>query len=282
MASRIFHLGLVALALIAGAGGYTLRRNLGPQTSQGSDCARHWLSLSSSQCKSIERDDPGFHNEAEELSTQLANQQQVLIDLISDPNTSADQIRTQAQAVLEAHHTLARRIVRHLLTVRHHIDIEQCTILNQLFTKVMHPEDLPSQSQNQDQSQPGQYRRQRGRGGPWWRDQQSSWGRHRYGQLTPALGLTSAQTDPNYESDAAQLTQQVRDAHARLTQTLHDPNTSDAEVQQILEDFLTLHKQLEMRTVDYVLNIRPTLGPEQRQRLIGLSRRGRRWRGGRP
>lgn len=282
MATRIFHLGLVVLALVAGTGGYTLRRNLRTRWPQGSDCTRHWLSLSGSQCEGISRDDPGFHAEAKALADSLGNQQQALTDLISDPNASADQIRTQAQAVLDAHHALARRIVQHLLAVRRHVDIRQCTLLNQLCTKVMRPEDLPSQEQGQ--SQPGRYGRQRGRGGPWWRDRDETWGRHghRYGQLAPALGLTSAQADPNYESEAARLTQEVRDAHARLAGALQDPNTSDADVQQTLDAFITLHSQLEIRTVDYVLKIRPTLGTEQRQRLIGLSRRGRRWHGGRP
>lgn len=284
MAGRIFHLGLLGLVLAAGAGGYTLRRNLGTPGPQTSDCARHWLSLSGSQCEGIGRDDPGFHAESQALAQSLRDRQEGFIRQVSDPNTPADRIRGQAEVVLEAHHALARRIVQHLLALRRHVDIRQCTLLNQLCTEVMRPEDLPNPERAQDQDPPGRYGRQRGRGGPWWRDPNQTWGRHgyRYGQLAPALGLTEAQADPNYESDAARLTQQVRETHALLARAIQDPNAPDWQVQQTLEDFLAAHRELELRTVDYVLRIRPTLGIEQQERLIGLSRRGRRWHGGRP
>ena len=77
MASRIFHLGLLALVLVAGAGGYTLRRNLGTQTPPSAECTRHWLSLTGSQCEAIGRDDPSFHDDAETLATSLADGQQM-------------------------------------------------------------------------------------------------------------------------------------------------------------------------------------------------------------
>ena len=108
--------------------------------------------------------------------------------------------------------------------------------------------------------------------------------------MASSLGLTQAQhaeavrIDPNYESEAARLTQEVRDAHLRLAQALEDPNTSASAVQQTVEDFLAVRTQLELRTVDYVLTLRPMLTTRQQQQLIGLSQRGRgrRWRGGRP
>ena len=59
------------------------------------------------------------------------------------------------------------------------------------------------------------------------------------------------------------------------------PYDRQTVVEQALDEFLTLRAQLEMRTVDYVLSLRPMLSAEQQQRLIGLSQQGRRWRGGR-
>ena len=84
--------------------------------------------------------------------------------------------------------------------------------------------------------------------------------RHRYGQLASSLGLTAAQqaaatqTDPNYAADAARLTEEVRDAYAAFVQALQDLDTPDAQVQQALEAFIALRRQLELRTVDYVLS----------------------------
>jgi Spy/CpxP family protein refolding chaperone len=284
MTKRIFHIGLLSLVLIAGAGAYTLRRNLDVPEPKALDCTRYWLSLSAPQCEQIREDDPGFHEEAEALATTLQGQQEVLIGLVSEAGTPADEIRRQAGAVVEAHHALVRRIVRHLLAVRRHVDVRQCRLLNQVCANVMRPSGLQGG---------GRVRQQRGRGGPPWAEGQGEGmgmgrrQRRRYGQLGSSLGLTEAQQAaateayPSYESDAARLAEEVRAAHARLAEVLADAETADAAVEQALEEFIGLRSELEMGTVDYVLSIWPMLSAEQQQRLIGLSQRGRRWRGGR-
>lgn len=282
MTRRLFHVGLLGLVLIAGAGGYAMRRNLGPQGSQASDGMRQLLSLSVEQCAQLQQDDPSFHQDAQALADTLAADQETLIALISDTVTEPQQIREQAQAVVDAHGALTRRIVGHLLAVRLHADIRQCRLLNQFYSEVAQPSG--------NGGGPGRYGQRRGRGGPWGQGQGPGYGRrqrHRYGQLAPTLGLTQAQQaeaariDPTYDSDATQLAQDVRQAHTQLVGGLEDPNTADDAVQQTLDAFLTLRAELEMRTVDYVLSLRPMLGVEQQQRLIGLSQQGRRWRGGR-
>jgi len=289
MTRRIFHLGLVAVVLIAGTGAYALRQSLGPRTPPAADCTRYWLSLTQGQCEQIQRDDPAFHEEAQTLSQSLQEHRQALIADVSDASTPANQIRAQAEAVVAAQQALMRRIVQHLLAVRRHADVRQCTLLSQLYSNVMQPTGPQGGS--------GPRRQRRGWGGPpWAQDTGQGPGmgrgqRHRYGQLASSLGLTpaqqaaAAQTDPNYESDVTQLTQQVRDAYAVFVQALQDLDTLDETVRQALEAFVTLRTQLELRTVDYVLSIRPLLSAEQQQHLIGLSQRGggggRRWRGGR-
>lgn len=290
MTRRIFHLGLLALVFIAGTGAYALRQSLGARAPQAADCTRHWLSLSRGQCEQIQQDDPGFHEDAQALSQSLREHQQALIADVSDATTPAEQIRAQAEAVVEAHQALMRRIVQHLLAVRRHADVRQCTLLNQLYANVVQPTALRNGA--------GPRRQRRGYGGPPWAQGQSEGQgrgmgrgqRHRYGQLASSLGLTAAQqaaatqTDPNYAADAARLTQEVRDAYAAFVQALQDLDTPDTAVHQALEEFSALRRQLELRTVDYVLSIRPLLSAEQQQHLIGLSQRGggRRWRGGRP
>jgi Spy/CpxP family protein refolding chaperone len=297
MTTRIFHIGLLGLVVLAGAGTYMVRRNLGTPAPAPADCTRHWLGLSADQGDQIRQDDPGFQREAQDLARTLHDRQQTMIDQVANAATPAGEIRTQAQAVLDAHHALMRRIVQHLLAVRRHVDIHQCTLLNHLSANVMRspasqePAGRYGWRGGRGRSGGGAGRGPGGRGGPPWAQgggRSQGPGRHRYGRVGSTLGLTSAQqaraaaTDPNYESEAAELTGQVRDAHGQLAEALEDPNTSDDAVRQKLEAFIALRTQLELRTVDYVLSIRPFLNTEQQQRLIGLSQRGRRWHGGRP
>jgi hypothetical protein len=282
MTNRLFQLSLLGLVIIAGVGAYTVRRNPGSGQGQSLDCTRDWLCLSGSQCDKIRRDDPNYQDETELMTQALESQQQGLVELIANPDTSVDVIRTKAQGVMDAHHALMRRVVDHLLTVRRHADAQQCMRLNQLWSGVM------GVSNTMGGHGQGRGRPLNGRGGP--HGQGLGMGRgqgRRQGQLAPALALTlaqkerAAQFDPNYDSDATRLTQQTRDAHLALALSLTDPNTSESSVVQVLENYITIHTELEQRTIEYVLSIRPMLSSEQQQRLIGLSQRGRRWRGGR-
>jgi Spy/CpxP family protein refolding chaperone len=108
--------------------------------------------------------------------------------------------------------------------------------------------------------------------------------RYRRGHLAPTLGLTeaqqekSAQLDPAFEADVAQLAEAVRTQHRQFRQNLADPDVSDAAVESSLEELIAARTRLEQRTVEHVLRIRPLLSTEQQQRLIGLSQRGCRWR----
>ncbi len=276
MTNRLFQLSLLGLILIAAAGAYTVSRNVEPGRGKVLDCTRDWLTLSTSQCEKIRQDDPNFQEEAQFLKQSLQDHQQRLVDLVASPKTSEDLIRTQAQAVLDARHALMRRTVNHLLAIRRHMDVQQCMRLNHLCTETI---GLPGVESGRGLGRgrgPGRQGMGRARGQ-----------RHQYNQLAPALALTQTQQetvariDPNYSSDAVILTQQVRSAHLTLKQALGDPNTSDSVVVQDLENLITIRTELEQRTVDYVLTLRPTLSSTQQQRLIGLSQRGRRWRGGR-
>ncbi|MFC1764823.1 hypothetical protein ACFL6U_22475, partial [Planctomycetota bacterium] len=73
----------------------------------------------------------------------------------------------------------------------------------------------------------------------------------------------------------------LRTLHGQLFQNLADPNVPNSVVQSSLEELIVARTQLEHRTVEHVLRIRPLLSAEQQQRLIGLAQQGCRWRGGR-
>jgi len=277
MARKLFHLGLLGV-LIAGAATYAVRTNWGPGRTQPAECARRWLGLSGNQCNGIRNEDPHFQEEAQALSQSLQFARRTLADLLADPNSTDDVLRAQAQTVLDAHHRLMRHTVNHLLVVRAYTDVSQCGRLNALCADVMHS------GQGRGYGRQG---RGPGRGMGRGRGMQYRWRRGR-GALAPALRLTEAQQqaageiDPNYTTDAAALTEQVRTAYQTLAGTLQDINSPDESVQQALDHFIDVQTMLEERTVDYVLGIRPMLSVDQQQRLIGLSHGGgRRWRGGR-
>jgi len=292
MRQRIFHVGLVLVTLVVGVGAYAITRTL---ESGQSSCTGRFLGLSRGQCEKIRSEDPGFAEQTQELSQTLDAQRAALVALIADPQSDANAIRAAARKVTDTHHALMRRVVQHLLVVRRHTDPRQCMRLTGLCSGVIGSgAGRGGQGQGMGPGRGGQ-----GQGmGPGRGGQGQGMGpgrggmgmgrgmRYRYGQLGPALGLTDeqrsagAEKDPTFETDSVQLAQQICDAHGRLAQALEDANTPDADAQQALAKLIALRVQLEQRTVDYVLSIRPLLSTEQQQRLIGLSRGGRRGRGG--
>jgi type II secretory pathway component PulM len=112
-------------------------------------------------------------------------------------------------------------------------------------------------------------------------------GRHRRLHLAPALALTETQQaevlelDPSFEADVTQFTESVLMLHGQFVQNLTDPNGSDEVIRASLEALIVARTRLEQRTTEHVLRIRPLLSVDQQQRLVGLSQRGCRWRGGR-
>ena len=278
MRRRIFHISLIVVMLVAGAGAYTITRTLKAEHDGTLGCTRQWLGLSRKQCEKIRSEDPGFSEQTQELSQILLEERQALVALITDPNSDAEAIRATARKVLDAHHDLMRRVVKHLLVVRRHADPRQCVRLTDLCSGVICSGGNRGGRGNQGQGMG----MGRGQGMGMGRGQ-----RHRYGRLGPALGLTEAQRqaagqhDTSFEVDTRQLAQQIYDAHDRLARMLEDTTAPDDEVKQALEELIGLRVQLEQRTVDYVLSIRSMLDTDQIQRLIGMSGGGQRWRNGR-
>ena len=279
MRQRIFHISLLAVMLVAGAGAFTITRTLEPQQRGAQVCTRRYLGLSRGQCDKIRSEDPGFAEQTQELSQSLQAQREALTTLIADPDSDADTIRATARKVLDAHHGLMRRVVQHLLVVRRHTNPRQCMLLTGLCSGAIGAGQGRGGPGGQHQGQGmGQGRRGMGMG-------MGQGGRHRRGRLGPALGLTeeqrqaAAEKDPSFETDSVQLAQQIHDAHSLLAQALEDASVPESDVQQALEELIALRLQLEQRTVEYVLSIRPMLDTEQQQCLIGLSG-GRHRRGG--
>lgn len=283
MRQRIFHIGLLMLMLVAGTGTFALTWTCRNGQGDTMACTRQWLGLSRSQCQQIRNQDPGFAEESQALSQVLSMHRQTLAERIADPASDTDFIRTTAGKVLDAHHDLMRRVVRHLLVVRRFTDPAQCMRLTDLCSPAFSSNSTPAGPGNQWRGQGmGQGNQRRGQGmgqGNRYRGQGMGRGaQHRYGQLASTLGLTEAQQqaadqkDPSFQADTQQLAQQIHDAHDELAQALRDPAIPDTQVNQVLEKVIALQTHLEQRTVEYVLSIRNLLSHDQQQQLMGLSR----------
>ena len=137
MARKLFHLSLLGVVLVAGAASYAVRRNLGASDGRPMDCARRWLDLSNKQCRNIQSNDPDFRQEAQALSLKLQEARQTMATLVADMQTSDDTLSEQAEVVLDAHHALMRRSMRHLMVVREYADVSQGVRLNTLCSNAM-------------------------------------------------------------------------------------------------------------------------------------------------
>jgi hypothetical protein len=282
MRQRIFHIGLLVVMLIAGTGAFAVTWTWKTGQRDTLSCTRQWLGLSRNQCQQIRNEDPGFTEESQALSQVLLMHRQAIAERIADPTSDADSIRTTAQKVLDAHHDLMRRVVRHLLVVRRHTDPGQCMRLTSLCSGAFNAGENQAGQGNQRRGQGmGQGNQRRGQGmgqGNRYRGQGMGRGaQHRYGQLASTLSLTDVQQqaadqkDPSFETDTQKLVQQIHDAHAKLAEALQDTAASENQVAQVLEKVIGLQTQLEQRTVEYILSIRDLLSTAQQQYLMRLS-----------
>jgi len=273
MARKLFHLSLLCVVLVAGAASYAVRRNLGSSDGQPIDCARRWLDLSNQQCRNIRKEDPNFRQEAQALSQTLQEARQAMATLVANAQSSDEALAGQAQVVLDAHHALMRRSMRHLMVMREFADVSQGVRLNALCSNAMRCGQGrgPGMGMGPGMMGPGM-----GPGG------MGMGRRQMHGQraLAPALTLTQAQQEtidqiaPNFEADCFDFMRQVRFAHMALSQTLQDADSADESIQEALESFIAARTAFEQHTIDYVISIRSLLTPGQQQRLIGLCKGG--------
>lgn len=285
MARKLFHIGLLGVVLVAGAASYAVRRNLGSPDGRPMACARQWLDLSDQQCRNIRSKDPDFRQDALTLSSKLQEARQTMATLVAHTQTSDDALSEQAEIVLDAHHALMRRSMRHLMVVREFADVSQGVRLNALCSNAMRcgegrgPGMGPGMGMGRGMGmEPGMgpgmgMGRGTGSGG------MGMMGMGR-GQraLAPALTLTEAQQEtidqiaPDYEAECFTLMRQVRLAHLALSAVLQDAESPDESIQQALESFIAARTAFEKHTIDYVISIRFLLTEDQQKRLIGLCR----------
>ena len=109
--------GLVAFLATVSARGAAARAQQRP--------LGRWLGLSAQQAADVEKADPDFTADSEELTSDLSDRRQRLAALLEDPQATADQITKQVEAVIEAQSALTRRVTRHVLAIRPILVAEQ-------------------------------------------------------------------------------------------------------------------------------------------------------------
>lgn len=84
-----------------------------------------WLGLTPPQHQVIHEADPDFDAEARALSARLCDQRRALAGMLEAPNVDDDAALAQVERVIEAHNALERRVARHVLAIRPHLDAGQ-------------------------------------------------------------------------------------------------------------------------------------------------------------
>ena len=94
--------------------------------------------------------------------------------------------------------------------------------------------------------------------------------------LNSLLNLTSEQiaaidqADPDFDADAADLSNALDDAKTRLAEVLESDDATDEQIRKQFESTIEAHNALKRRVAEHILKIRTHLEPEQRSRLMGL------------
>jgi len=118
---------LILLAAIAvGISAFIATVYSGGAPSAGPKCPLgEWLRLPTDQCKAVCDADPGFRDEARDLTDRKRQERLTLAALLEDPATPGDQILEQVERATAAHAALERRAAQHLIAIRSHLRPDQ-------------------------------------------------------------------------------------------------------------------------------------------------------------
>ena len=114
---------VAAVAATAGVAAFFITATVHGETEKSP--VAEWLDLSDRETESLDERDPGFAQDATELSDALYEARRALADLLEDPATPDDTIRQQVEKIIKAHSALERRATEHLLAIRDHLTPDQ-------------------------------------------------------------------------------------------------------------------------------------------------------------
>jgi hypothetical protein len=240
--------------------------------------------------RTVAESEAKFNNEVENLIANLESLQKSLIAALEDPCTPDAIITKDMNDVIAAHKDLILRVGEHVVKLRHQLGRENREYLMQLCTEAVSGQMRRLGARMGGQGGRGygyRYGRQ-GRGGRGYGYRGGS-GQEKgtgYGQrsrfrdrLANRLKLTFEQVmllqenDPNFESESVSLYETLMEERDKLLSVFENPESSDDEMLNQIENLVSTHSRIERRIAEHVLILRPYLTVEQQKWLIGLCRR---------
>ncbi len=231
-----------------------------------------------------------FNDEVSRLTSNLGKLQSELLGVLDNPLSSNDDILEHVDSVNQVHEYLIRQIGEHIVELRHELGQANREKLMQFCAEAVSGpmRRLGARMNGQNQGQGGRgYRygqQNRGQRGYGYRRgaQQAGSG---YGQrmrfwdrLANRLSLTSEQVteiqkaDPNFESEALSLNDDLVSKREKLLSIFQNPQSSDSDLLEQIDSLISTHSKIERILAEHVIVLRPYLTNEQQKWLIGLGR----------
>lgn len=226
---------------------------------------------------SITESEAKFNEEVSGLISTLKKTQFSLMDTLENPEASDEMVLEYVDSVNAAHQNLIRKVGQHIVELRHEIGQENRKELMQLCAEAISAPMKRLGARNNEQSGRGygygrQNRGQRGSGAG--RNQQFRF----WNRLTNRLRLTQEQVteiqqaDPSFASDSGTLYDELTNERQKLLSVFENPQSSDTELLEQLENLILAHGGVERKIAEHVLVLRSFLTVEQQKWLIGLCR----------
>lgn len=242
--------------------------------------------------REITAQDEQFNNDTEQLIVNMEELQGSLETAIEDPGSTNETILQQAENVSEAHEQLLHRVGRHVINLRRRLTGQNRQYLMQLCAGTVsgpmrRMAALTGTTGSQGQGRGNRFGRQgnttRGYGYRRGQEQNSNAGngrrlRFRNG-LTTRLQLTDEQVtllqenDPDFEVEAENLCNVLIAERQKLLSSFLNSQSSDDELMQQIDNFVSAHSRLEKRILQHILVMRSGLTDEQLKQLVGLCSR---------
>jgi len=244
-----------------------------------------WLSDASGAAVELEEK---FDEELDGFINNLAAQQKSLALALEDPCTPNEVVLVHTEAVIGAHERLIRRVGEHVVELRGKLPADNRDYLMQLCAQTLRGPMSRlggrvgggGRRNGIGRGRPDGRRYGYGRGGP------GRGGGGGYGmrlrvrdRLARRLGLDQEQVklleekDPDFETNSMSLRYALITEREKLLSIFENPNSSDDELLQQIENFISTYSSIERRIAEHVLVLRPYLTVEQQKWLIGLCQR---------
>ena len=257
--------------------------------------SEQWLSDASSAAVELEEN---FDEELGGLINNLAARQKSLALALEDPCTPNEVVLEHTEEVIGVHEHLIRRVGEHVVELRGKLQADNRDYLMHLCAETVRGpiSRLGGRAggggrrngigggrrrNGTDPGGPDGRGYGYGRGGGAGRGGGGGYGMRLRARdrLARRLGLNQEQArlleekDPEFEANSMNLRYALMTEREKLLSIFENPNSSDGELLQQIENFISTYSSIERRIAEHVLLLRPYLTIEQQKWLIGLCQR---------